>query len=389
VGRCEARCRRPNAVTLVGGVLAILSMWSAILGGTPTVDDAAVVGLAYQPTSCGASPIAIHCTGVVIAPRVVLTAAHCLGGNPPNAIGVFFGEVLDASTASLVPVVGGRAHPGFDEATHANDIAVLILASDAAGVTPLAIQRDPLPDLSGQSVRIVGYGIDDIASTAIGIKREGMSRITQIDANDVRTEPAPAMSCHGDSGGPILAGSPEVVIAVATWGDPACAQFGVAARLDPYAAFVQSIVDEAEVSPMRRVFDPGEAFCASSCNSDNECPAQTVCFGLSGADKHCVYRGLPAGELGDACTSATECEDACVRVGDGCLRFIPCDREPSDHCAPSDDGCGCTAPGGSPSSLMLGLLAMAYAARRPTRCARRTATTRDARALLRASTPPR
>jgi MYXO-CTERM domain-containing protein len=370
-------------------VLQILAMWSAILGGMPSADDEAVVGLAYQPTACGPAPIAIHCTGVLIAPRVVLTAAHCLGGNAPNAIGVFFGAVLDPMNASLVPVIGGRAHPDFDEATHAHDIAVLILDSEPPGITPFAWQRDPLPDVLGQSVRIIGYGIDDISSTTIGTKREGTSRVTQIDTGELRTEPAPAMSCHGDSGGPVVGGTPELVIGIATWGDPACSQFGVAARVDRYAPFVQPIIDEAAVSPMRRGFDPRERFCATTCASDSECPAETVCFGLAGADKHCVYRGLPAGELGEPCTTASECEDACVRVGDGCLRYVPCDPEPSDHCAPNDDGCGCAAPGTSRSSLLLALLAMVFAARRSTRCARRKAASHGARGPHRASTPRR
>lgn len=365
----------------------------AIIAGQPSPDDVGIVAVTLRSASCEPAPIGVHCTATLVAPRVVITAAHCLENNPPNALAVFFGPVLDDATILgddvLVPVSGGRAHPGFDAATHANDIAVLILERAApAGITPIALQRQPLPDISGETVRLVGYGIDAITSTTVGTRRSGTALVTEVGADDLRMAPGPAMSCQGDSGGPVLYGAPgaEQLIGVTTWGDAACADFGVAARVDRYIdTFVQPILDEAAASPMRRAFDPSERLCRATCATDADCPLETVCFGLEGAAKHCIYHGLPAGELGDACTSATECEDACVRVGTGCRRLVPCEPEPGDHCAPPDDGCGCAAPASPSSLLVLVVLAMACAARRTTRSSRRTASYRDARAPRRGS----
>lgn len=337
--------------------------------------DAAVVGIAYRSASCEPSPIAIACTATLIAPRVVLTAAHCLGQDPPNAYAIYVGASLDADPMpQVIAVSGGRAHPDFDATTHANDIAALILERDApAGITPIALHRDPLPDLTGQLARLVGYGIDSITSTATGTRRQGTAQISELGADDLRMTPSPAMSCHGDSGGPVLYGMPEEIIGVTTWGDPACAEFGVAARVDRFLDFIQPILDEASAPP-RRAFDPSEPFCSETCASDADCPVETVCFALPGETKHCVYHGLPAGELGDVCTTSNECEDACVAVGDGCRRHVPCMKEPTDHCAPpGDTGCGCRAPARSGVATLLLVLATACGARRSRRSRRRTA----------------
>lgn len=205
----------------------------AILDGTPAATDVAVVGIAQRTTACGGGEsAAIACTGTLVAPRVVVTAAHCLGLAAPNAHQVFFGASW-ADGGVIIPVIGGRAHPQFDPSTHANDIAALILESDAPA-PPIAMRAEPLPDLTGTDVRLVGSGVTSPTANETGVRRGGVARVTAIGADDVRVAPSPAMSCRGDSGGPVLAdtGDGEQLIGVTSYGDPACARFGVAIRVD-------------------------------------------------------------------------------------------------------------------------------------------------------------
>ncbi len=333
----------------------------AIIGGSPSANDSAVVGIAPRQLDCGQDITSISCTGTLIAPRVVVTAAHCLGYDPANGFSVLFGASATAG-GTLIPVVGGRAHPDFDTESHANDIAVLILESDApAGVTPIPMHTTALPDLTGTTVRMIGYGITSISGTDTGERMTGEAMVTEVSTDDIRMEPAPAMSCHGDSGGPVLAdtGAGEELVGVTSYGDAACAQFGVAKRVDRQLAFIQTILDEAAAWTERRPFDPSEDLCARTCASDADCPADTVCFSIEDQPTYCVYRGLPAGSFGATCT-ASNGDALCTRMPDGTCRFYAaCSSEPPD------DGCcnASSSSGGWLSSVVLAL-AIAFVRRR-------------------------
>src|SRR5712691_391145 len=67
-----------------GGPADLALRRSAIIGGQPDAADAAVVAVAVCHGTCltggAVSQARLHeyCTGVLVAPRVVLTACHCL-----------------------------------------------------------------------------------------------------------------------------------------------------------------------------------------------------------------------------------------------------------------------------------------------------------------------
>jgi secreted trypsin-like serine protease len=322
-----------------------------IINGSAAPGDVGVVGLARRVISCGPDQAAIDCTGTLVAPRVVITAAHCLAFDPPNVYEIFFGASY-ADGGVVIPVIGGRADPDYDPDTHANDLAGLILASDAPS-PPIPLRTTPLPDLTGTSVRMVGYGVTSVTAAELGVKMSGIAMVTEVAADQLRMAPSPSMSCYGDSGGPVLAdtGNGEELVGVTSYGDAACATLGVATRVDDHVAtFIQPILDEAAAPVQRRPFDPGEALCSGSCASDADCPSETVCFGAE--PRRCVYRGLQPGQFGATCTSGSS--EICISMPDGtCRTYTSCDSPPAGGgCCSIDHDDGTIAPG-----VLLALLA--------------------------------
>jgi MYXO-CTERM domain-containing protein len=339
----------------------------AIIDGTPAPDDVAVVGLGHRVVTCTEHPWFIECTGTLVAPRVVVTAAHCLGVDPPNALQAFFGASF-ADGGVAIPVVGGRVHPQYDPVTHANDIAVLILETAApATIAPIPLRTTPLPDLTGTTVRMVGFGITSTTGNETGVRLAGDARVSEVGAEMVTMVPDPAMSCHGDSGGPVLAdtGAGEQLIGVTSYGDPACKQFGVAVRVDRQLAFIQSLIDEAEAAMPQRPFDPDELLCNTPCDVDADCPAETVCFSYEGQPRFCSYRGLPAADYITACSAGENCDLPCVAMPDGsCRRHVPCELA-VDTCEPvADPGCGCKTGTPRGGGAALGALVLLFLVRR-------------------------
>jgi uncharacterized protein (TIGR03382 family) len=325
-------------LVLAGCSVETSSTDQAIVNGAPAPADEAVVALLHRSTSCEPDATPVECTATVVAPRVVITAAHCVADAPTNALEVFIGANV-AGPGRRIAVIGGRIDPTWDPVTHANDIAALILADDAQ-VVPLALAA-----ASAIDVRLVGYGITTGTGTDVGERRAGTAHVMSSSADELRLSPGPAMSCKGDSGGPVLQAG--ALVAVTSFGDPACTQFGVAMRVDANAAFLQGVIDEAAASPMRAAFDPEALLCDTSCASDADCPAETVCF-----RDRCAYAGLPAAEFGSTCTTSGDCQ--CVAMPDGaCREFLPCVFEGDATCKPLRPGCGGCGASGSGGSFAI------------------------------------
>ncbi len=206
-----------------------------ITNGADAPDDVAVVGLTYGGD--------LRCSGTLVAPLVVLTAAHCVASVPPT--GVIF---VDRSGGRTERLVGGTEyHAAFEPDTFAADIGAVMLAAPApAGVVPVALS----PGVSAaeeDELRLVGFGRSGALARDEGARREGVAAVDAIDALTLRVRPSPSQPCIGDSGGPAFAtiAGVEHLVGVTSHGDSVCMSFGVETRVDAYLdEFVQPLIDE-------------------------------------------------------------------------------------------------------------------------------------------------
>ncbi|HSP80269.1 MAG TPA: trypsin-like serine protease, partial [Myxococcaceae bacterium] len=325
----------------------------AVVGGTEAPEDGAVVALVARRTRCSDEPLTLLCTGALVAPDVVLTAAHCLDVfGPEGAHEVYLGTRLlpePEPGGRFVRVARAVVHPGYERATHTLDAALLRLA-EPVEVPPLALPEAGWGALeAGQAVRVVGYGETRDAAAPAGLRRQGGLVVTEVGASAFLAGPGPGMSCVGDSGGPVLARGAdgrEVLVGVTASGDVACRQEAVNVRVEALLAdFLQPFLAEPP-APSGPVLAP-ESLCAAPCTHDAECPSGLACVSREGAPGRCLLHALQEGDYGAACTGDAQCGAGglCARLepaGEGACRcFTPCGQAP-----PPVEAGGCSgAPG--------------------------------------------
>jgi Trypsin len=246
-----------------------------IVGGTVAnpADFPSVVGietLFLAPDETGTPVWWIStCTGTVISPTKVLTAAHCTTGMAFGTTVVIAGRAqLDTDTGGFVAAVATTwADQQFNLAAlnegtadvPVHDVSVITLKTALPAAYPpisLTAQGDNTPYAEGTPATIVGYGVSDSSASDSGILRQATVQMQSnttcstampgYDAQSMICAGLPAGgvdSCFGDSGGPIIVNGVET--GITDWGSGFCGAagtYGVYERLSFYRAAIDQAV---------------------------------------------------------------------------------------------------------------------------------------------------
>ncbi len=236
---CEPQSERPATAS------------QPIIGGEPESGDPAVVMLASWSSDLTQLDL---CTATLIAPKVLLTAAHCVDEelHPDGNFGVFTGANANAfpSASTLVPqllaIEAIHIHPDYDpDPPFTADIAVITLPVEL-GASPLPVLTTELDEaLVGEAARIVGYG-QTAYEQPNAQKHSANTVIAAIDPGDTITVgDLDRRSCIGDSGGPALVvlDGVETVVGVNSYTDLAgCLEPAHYRRTDLYKPFLAEFV---------------------------------------------------------------------------------------------------------------------------------------------------
>src|SRR5690606_21493216 len=157
----------------------------------PAVQAAvAVIGISPEPDM----PFDALCSGTLIAPDILLTAAHCTA--PLENLTVGFASSIDAiqPACNTVTVEEVVEHPTWD-------VAIFKLRPTALEVQPLPLAAASLTP--GTAVVLGGFGLDE--QSEFGARRFAASRVLRHEEELTFVGvPEDIGACLGDSGGPML-----------------------------------------------------------------------------------------------------------------------------------------------------------------------------------------
>lgn len=255
------------SVSLLAGLL-IPPPAQAVQGGELATSDGVVVALVHGRTATRA-----FCSGALLQPRLVVTAAHCVIQNGttityPNGLfiatpGADLNQDNIASRARVTEVNWVRGYQNRTDNIEANDFAVLALDKPLA--TPVLTRVATAAEIrelqsSRGNVTHLGYGKLALDRDNDGIPRKIELRVrpSQLSfqfptGSIIQTTGTSTQSiCPGDSGGPIVAriNNELVLVGVNAGGDTSCipSYRGTNVATGMVASYYQPIIDQGVTS---------------------------------------------------------------------------------------------------------------------------------------------
>ncbi len=312
---------------------------SGIINGDEGFDPSVVSLTDAQASAVGMVEIGgtAMCTGTVIGPSTVLTAAHCLRTNPPWVkfhVGRDWRSPLftyDSTSWDLHPFYG------VGQVTH--DIAVIHLTKDplADGVAFLRSHLAPVQSLDGRLVQAVGYGHTTYGDGSNSLRWWVVLQVASESGSAyVVSGDGTTGTCDGDSGGPLLWG--DTADNVGIYGVLSMGESGTACLGDSHYTRLDEEANASFIAPYI-LADPcaGETlqgrcvgistavWCADGVVNTDDCGPGETCNTTLDGYMRCVVPGPCEAEVLDfagLCTvdgHARWCEDGVVRDRDCAL----------------------------------------------------------------------
>jgi len=283
--------------------VAVLPIYNGYAPDSP--EHSAVISLhKLAGTSVYVQPF---CSGTLITPDVIVTAAHCLdvakqGASTfktmsPSALAIYVGDnpAIDI-TSHLYSVSQTIIYPTYNRKTIRNDIALVRLAGPVTEAVTVVENLPPEIGFStadvGSELNFAGFGQTETGSSGVKLQMDlplgslgclisGCPN-TGVEATQIAYAQQSGGPCFGDSGGPAFvyrSGVPYLG-GLTSYGDSKCAVYGVSTRVDAFYLWIEAFANPPDCS--------ANGVCNTQCST--------------GADPDCgPYCGNAICESGESC----------------------------------------------------------------------------------------
>jgi transmembrane serine protease 11D len=233
-----------------------------ILGGHETTIAAHPWQVALVSTAVAANDKSQFCAGSIIAPRWVLTAAHCVdGGTTPAQIAILTGTaslLAGGTRVTVVPNNGIVVHDKWNPKNNDFDIALIHVEADLGGQAIVGFNSKDVSPNTTQTLIVTGWGSQSATSaTGTNILQEVFvpyqsqdtcnkkgSYDKQVTQNMFCAGSTSGDTCVKDSGGPATFATPAQtkLIGIVSWGGPCGVplKFGVYTRISQFVMWVNA-----------------------------------------------------------------------------------------------------------------------------------------------------
>ncbi len=259
---------------------------ASIVGGHPvTIEE--FPSLAYIEAVEGRH--GFSCTGTVVAPRIVLTAAHCveniekgtITASKDYALSTGVADPSKAAPENVFHIVATHVFPGFDPGLLHGDAAILVIdRPTSAPPLPLAGAGDAALYAGGAPAQLTGWGLTkstakqppaNLRATTMLVQSSNSCRqkvkrfykpyLAEAQVCLLATDRASG-GCFGDSGGPAIGNRPDgsaVQLGVTSTGGPECstATPTVLTRADFISTWVGEWIAATEAGAPPPLLAPG------------------------------------------------------------------------------------------------------------------------------------
>lgn len=279
------------------------------------------------------------CTGTIVAPGWVLSAAHCLTSEIDSVS-------LRVGRDALNPELEAELTPADFTIDAERDLAVgSVPDSNAAAfaeIKPIAAMDEMLDRTwIGERVQLAGYGVDargvpGLRAFLVELVQDVGDRFITVEGN------GSSGACEGDSGGPLLLRATDGsvrVAAVLSMGSASCTDFDLYTRLDLAADFLSSKLEAPHTPALgcEAIDRVGRCFGTRAVYCDQTLHAELCDGGRSCGFDRALGQFRCTNPVDDPCQGSDEfgrCDgDTALRCVNGALERIDCARC-GERCSP-------------------------------------------------------